>query len=66
LICFLFEKEFFRLRTTALQQLRDAGENPYPHKFTVTSSLQDFIQKYDHLKEGEILEDVIVSVAGML
>ncbi|XP_044735306.1 lysine--tRNA ligase isoform X1 [Chrysoperla carnea] len=58
--------EFFRLRTLAVEQLKAAGgeEHPYPHKFHVSISLEEFIEKYSILNEGEILEDETVSVAG--
>lgn len=58
--------EFFRLRTLAVQQLKTVGgeEHPYPHKFHVSISLEEFIEKYSILNEGEILEDETVSVAG--
>ena len=37
-----------------------AGISPYPHKFSVSISLQAFREKYDHLKENEKLKDVEV------
>lgn len=41
------------------------GENhPYPHKFHVSTSLEDFVSKYKDLKDGEIVESVKLSVAG--
>lgn len=56
--------EYFEIRTRALDAMRAAGENPYPHKYTVDTSLTDFIQKYSNLNDGQILDDVLVSVAG--
>lgn len=56
--------EFFRLRSSAIQQMKQDGPHPYPHKFTVTSSLEDFIEKYSDLKEGDIVDSVTLSVAG--
>lgn len=56
-------QEYFKLRLQAINQLKEAGENPYPHKFHVSISLTDFITNYDHLGAGEMHSD-IVSVAG--
>jgi len=59
-------QEYYKLRLQTLQQLKDGGENPYPHKFHVSSSLTHFIEKYNHLKDGDILEDVELSIAGRI
>ncbi|XP_039497127.1 lysine--tRNA ligase isoform X1 [Drosophila santomea] len=58
--------EYFKLRSAAVQELKRTPEtDPYPHKFHVSSSLEDFIAKYEtSLKEGETLENVKLSVAG--
>ncbi|CAG2067068.1 unnamed protein product, partial [Timema podura] len=56
--------EFFRLRTQAVSQLKETDQHPYPHKFHVSISLEEFIEKYSHLKDGEIFEATEESVAG--
>jgi lysyl-tRNA synthetase, class II len=57
--------EYFKLRSAAVTELKkDSQNHPYPHKFHVSSSLEDFISKYDHLKDGEMLENEMLSVAG--
>ncbi|XP_064467219.1 lysine--tRNA ligase-like isoform X2 [Ornithodoros turicata] len=56
--------EFFRLRSAAVAQLKAAGEHPYPHKFHVSTSLTEFVSKYNGLQPGEILQDTSLSVAG--
>ncbi|RWS00347.1 lysine--tRNA ligase-like isoform X2 [Dinothrombium tinctorium] len=56
--------EFFRIRSEFVAKTREAGHNPYPHKFTVTISLTEFIEKYSHLNAGQILTDVNLSVSG--
>ncbi|KAI7753954.1 hypothetical protein M8C21_029086, partial [Ambrosia artemisiifolia] len=53
-----------RLKTLAAQKA--AGLNPYPHKFHVSMSILEYIEKYDSLASGEHLEDVQVSLAGRL
>lgn len=56
--------EFFKIRSAAVAQLKAQGESPYPHKFHVDISLREFIEKYNHIDDGKILEDVKLSVAG--
>lgn len=45
--------------------MKKDGEEPYPHKFNVTISLEEFIEKFDSLAETQILHDEQYSVAGM-
>lgn len=50
--------EYFKLRSAAIAELKKSPEtDPYPHKFHVSISLENFINKYNHLKEGEMLEN---------
>lgn len=58
--------EYFKLRTTTVANLKAAGgeNSPYPHKFHVSMSLVEFIEKYSYLKDGEALEQEKLSVAG--
>ncbi|BES88349.1 lysyl-tRNA synthetase [Nesidiocoris tenuis] len=56
--------EYFKLRSAAVQELKKSGASPYPHKFQVTISLEEFIAKYNDLKDGEVLENTSVSIAG--
>ncbi|KAF7997712.1 hypothetical protein HCN44_009110 [Aphidius gifuensis] len=60
--------EYFKLRSNAVAQLKDANEHPYPHKFNVSISLEKFIDKYndEKLKSGEILDKEIQSIAGRI
>lgn len=60
--------EYFKLRTQAVSALKDLGadEHPYPHKFHVSTSLEDFISKYSHLQNEEVLENEVVTVAGRI
>ena len=51
------------MRLQHVQTLKEAGEVVFPHKFHVSISLRDFVEKYTPLKNEEINEDV-VSVAG--
>lgn len=47
-----------------IAQMKKDGEEPYPHKFHVTISLEEFIEKFNSLKESQILHDEQYSVAG--
>lgn len=59
--------EYFKLRSNAVAELKSNPQtDPYPHKYHVSSSLEDFIGKYAHLKDGEMLESEILTVAGRI
>jgi len=58
--------EYFRLRSQAVATLKEKGDSPYPHKFKVDLSLEDFIAKFNHIKAGEHLTDQVVSLAGRI
>lgn len=52
------------MRKNAIKSLRGTKNEPYPHKFDVTISLTEFIEKYKDLDAGSQLNDVTISVAG--
>jgi len=56
--------EYFKLRSGAVEELKKSDAHPYPHKFNMSISLTNFIEKYDHLKDSETLTDVEVRLAG--
>ncbi|EEB13620.1 predicted protein [Pediculus humanus corporis] len=58
--------EYIKLRSQAVMKLKEKGKNPYPHKFHVTISLQDFINKYNNLPVGHVEEDTVVNLAGRI
>lgn len=59
--------EYFKYRSGIIEDLKKTNDtHPYPHKFHVSISLEDFINKYNHLKEGETLENEKLSVAGRI
>ncbi|KAK7303905.1 hypothetical protein RJT34_14823 [Clitoria ternatea] len=53
-----------RLKYLAAQ--KSEGKNPYPHKFFVTMSIDEYIKEYGSLSNGQHLEDVSVSLAGRI
>ncbi|KRX96830.1 Lysine--tRNA ligase, partial [Trichinella pseudospiralis] len=57
--------EYYSLRLAAVKQLRENGFEPYPHKFEVTISLTDFIEKYNSVKCEEVSNET-VCVAGRI
>jgi lysyl-tRNA synthetase class 2 len=55
-------------RKNFLQALRDAGENPYPHKFNRDMTIPQFREKFEQekIENGEFLENVRVAVTGRI
>jgi len=51
-----------RLKHLALEKAKE--KYPYPHKFHVTMSTEQYIKEYEGLNNGQHLEDVSVSLAG--
>ena len=57
--------KYFDNRKDMLLSQKSKGENPFPHKFEVTTSNPEFIDKFGPItKKGEWLEDTPVSIAG--
>ncbi|KAI8871778.1 lysyl-tRNA synthetase [Ramicandelaber brevisporus] len=60
----LTPNQYFEIRSRAVQNMRENGPEPYPHKFHVSISLTDLIAKYSSLQDGERDETTEVSIAG--
>ncbi|XP_057326283.1 lysine--tRNA ligase isoform X1 [Microplitis mediator] len=59
--------EYFKLRVNAINELKDSNDSPYPHKFHVSSSLENFIGKFaEKVKPGEIFDKEVHSIAGRI
>lgn len=58
--------EYFKIRSAAVEHLKATDDHPYPHKFNVTLSLADFIDKYSSLEPGQILTNEEVNIAGRI
>ncbi|XP_029156826.1 lysine--tRNA ligase isoform X2 [Nylanderia fulva] len=57
--------EYFKLRSNIISLLKDANDEPYPHKFHVSISLTEFIEKFsEQLKNGESLKNEVYNIAG--
>lgn len=63
LVCF-FWQQYHENRLKYLEAEKAEGKNPYPHKFAVSLSISEYIDKYGGIGNGEHLEDVSVSLAG--
>lgn len=60
-----FLQQYYKIRSQAVDALKGTSEAPYPHKFSVSISLTDFIEKYQNVESGTWHDDV-VTVSGKL
>lgn len=44
---------YHRIRTLAVKQLKEIGDNPFPHKWDVSIHISQFIEKYSYLENGK-------------
>mmetsp|Transcript_15854 Transcript_15854/g.17898 ORF Transcript_15854/g.17898 Transcript_15854/m.17898 type:complete len:608 (+) Transcript_15854:160-1983(+) len=58
--------KYFENRQKHVARLVSAGVNPYPHKFQVTVSIPDYIEKFSGMESGQHDEETSVSVAGRI
>ncbi|CAN8259711.1 unnamed protein product [Cochlearia groenlandica] len=58
--------QYFENRLKYLAAEKSKGENPYPHKFSVTMSIPEYIEKYGSLNDGDHVEDDEASLAGRI
>ena len=60
--------KYTELRRRFIQSLRDANQNPYPHKFNRELSIKEFREKYEATKiaDGEFLESTKVAIVGRI
>lgn len=56
--------QYYKIRQQSVANYKKKDENPYPHKFDVSISLTEFIEKYSNVEAGSWHEDKI-SVAGL-
>ncbi|XP_055308013.1 lysine--tRNA ligase-like [Sitodiplosis mosellana] len=60
-------KVFFETRKAEVEKFKqNADTHPYPHKFNVTLSLENFIEQYNNVISDGVTLDVTVSVAGRI
>lgn len=58
--------QYFENRLKYLATQKADGKNPYPHKFFVTQTILEYIEKYESLSNGEHRESDEVSLAGRI
>lgn len=59
--------EYHSLRVAFVEKLKLLDSQVvYPHKFNVELSLADFIEKYNHLDAGQVLDNIEHRVAGRI
>ncbi|KAL1556642.1 lysine--tRNA ligase [Salvia divinorum] len=58
--------QYYENRLRALAAQKEAGSNPYPHKFEAQLSIPKFVKKYESLSCGDHLENVEVRIAGRI
>ncbi|XP_009381248.2 lysine--tRNA ligase-like isoform X2 [Musa acuminata AAA Group] len=58
--------QYYENRLKVLASVKVAGGNPYPHKFQVSMTITEYIEKYRVLNEGDHLKDVEVNIAGRI
>ncbi|CAA3019466.1 lysine--tRNA ligase-like [Olea europaea subsp. europaea] len=58
--------QYYENRLRALAAQKEAGNNPYPHKFATSLTIPDYVKKYESLNSGDHLEDDEERLAGRL
>ncbi|XP_067393604.1 lysine--tRNA ligase-like isoform X2 [Emydura macquarii macquarii] len=59
-------QQYHLIRSDCVLQLKEKGEQPYPHKFHTNITLPEFIDKFSYLGDGENLPDKHLSLAGRI
>lgn len=60
------DQQYSDKRLKFLAEQKAAGINPYPHKFSSTMSITDFIKTYGELDNEDRVQDMQVSLAGRI
>jgi len=55
--------KYFEYRSQAVAKLKESGDHPYPHKYHVSISLTEFIDRFEDTETG-VWRDEVVSVSG--
>lgn len=60
-------KVFFDTRKAKVEESKQSAEtHPYPHEFRISCTVIEYNEKYAHLKNDEVLQGVLESVAGRI
>lgn len=55
---------YYENRIKHIQNKMAKGLNPFPHKFAVTMTLPEFVEKYSSVEAGQQLQEETVAIAG--
>jgi len=55
---------YYENRLATLVKMENNNEVAYPYNYNVTSSFEEYINKYNYLTDGQHCEEIIESVAG--
>ncbi|PQQ08406.1 hypothetical protein Pyn_14826 [Prunus yedoensis var. nudiflora] len=58
--------QYFENRLKYLATQKADNKNPYPHKFFVSMTVLEYVEKYDGLSNGEHRDEISVSLAGRI
>ena len=56
--------QYYERRVKAVKSAREAGLEPYPHKFATTIQVPEYIEKYGSVPVGQHDESVTERIAG--
>lgn len=56
--------EVIKVRYAKIEELKKAGINPFPARFTPENSIQEIIEKHGDIETGALLEEPEYSIAG--
>lgn len=60
-------KIFYDARKSKIEELRqNSATHPYPHKFQISCTVAEYVEKYKHLKNEEQLMDCTEAIAGRI
>lgn len=58
--------QYYERRVKAVKTAREAGLEPYPHKFATSIQVPEYVEKYGSLPAGEHDEEITERIAGDL
>ena len=56
--------QYYERRVKAVKTAREAGLEPYPHKFATSIQVPEYVEKYGSLPAGEHNEAITERIAG--
>lgn len=56
--------QYYEKQVLMVEKMHAAGQNPFPHKFERTMTIEEFVAKFSSIPEGEHLETEQVALSG--